>query len=563
MNEIRLFLKNFKWQSFWIVISSFLINILALSSALYVIQVFNRYLTYKIDSTLIILTVGVLLAVTMEFLLRLIRGILVNKISIISKRDMSTDSISKALSFKLSSHKILSDKKILDYLSPDLNSEQSSTVSRIIALIDIFFVVLFIVTITLLSIKIGIISCLLAIIFLVIIKLKIFILRRSSKIRNSLANKTNTIFSDIKLLSGTIRAFNAQSIIFSRFKLFFARQRRIESSFKNIISFFDTFTIMIPVFGTILIIFFGAQEVINNKLTVGALVGMNILAARIYGPLGRFSLFSNDSREYKIFENSLKKELVNEDNQGMNPKILKGNISLKNITIGFDNNKDTLFQRLNCNIPTGSVVVINGYNSSGKTSLCKCLLGLIKPKKGTILYDNIDLNKIDIKWLRKQFSYLPQEIKLFNLSLKDNILINIYPDNDKIFNENELDGILLKTIDMVGLDQYVNNLSAGINTIVTENGKYLPVGIKKRIGLARAIINDGKCLILDEPSESLDTKGVSALYKILNNARSLKKTIIIASHDPNILKSAGIIIDLSSKPIPRIGTRKKAINKNA
>ena len=253
---------------------------------------------------------------------------------------------------------------------------------------------------------------------------------------------------------------------------------------------------------------------------------------------------------------------MSENTRGMNPKILKGNITLKNLTLGFENNKDFLFQRLNCNIPAGSVVVINGYNSSGKTSLCKTLLGLLSPSRGSILFDNIDINKIDIHWLRKQISYLPQEVKLFNLTFRENILLNMYSDTKLASNENVFDGILLKTINMVGLNEYINSLPNGINQIIKENGKYLPVGIKKRIGLARAIINGGKCLILDEPSESLDAKGVNNLYKILNNARNLKKTIIIASHDPNIIKSAGIIIDLSTKPVPRIGIRKKTEKKN-
>mgnify|MGYP001476576020 CR=1 FL=1 len=70
-------------------------------------------------------------------------------------------------------------------------------------------------------------------------------------------------------------------------------------------------------------------------------------------------------------------------------KIIKGDIAFKDLSIGFKSNKTTLFQRLNCFIPSGSVVVINGFNSSGKTSLCNSLLGLITPIKGNILIDNI------------------------------------------------------------------------------------------------------------------------------------------------------------------------------
>ena len=88
MMTLNQFLKNNKWQSFWIIVSSFLINVLALSSAIYVIQVFNKYLTYKLESTLLVLTIGVVIAFILEVLLRLVRGLLVNKASVVGKREL-------------------------------------------------------------------------------------------------------------------------------------------------------------------------------------------------------------------------------------------------------------------------------------------------------------------------------------------------------------------------------------------------------------------------------------------------------------------------------------------
>ena len=109
---------------------------------------------------------------------------------------------------------------------------------------------------------------------------------------------------------------------------------------------------------------------------------------------------------------------------------------------------------------------------------------------------------------------------------------------------------------MNSINSYYNSFYKEIS-IIDNNGKSIPGGVRKRIGLARAIINNGKIVIFDEPTSSLDLDGIKKLYKILNDFRKLKKTIIIASHDQNIIKSAGIIIDLSTKPIPRIGLRKK------
>ena len=272
--------------------------------------------------------------------------------------------------------------------------------------------------------------------------------------------------------------------------------------------------------------------------------------SRIFNPINQIALFNSYANNEK--ENFFIKEPEFENSEGVKPRMMKGEIKLKDLVIGF-NRKNILFQRLNCFIPAGSVTVINGYNSSGKSSLCSSLIGLFEPLKGNILYDNIDIKNFNIKYLRSNISYLPQEVELLNISIKDNITLNL----DLKSSSRNNDGFLLKVMNMVGLVNYINNLPKGLDTMVENNGKDIPGGIKKRIGLARAIINDGKIIIFDEPTDSLDIEGVKSLYKILNDFRKLKKTIIIASHDQNIIKSAGIIIDLSTKPIPRIGLRKK------
>ena len=530
-----------------------LINILALSSALYVIQVFNKYLTYKLETTLIVLTVGVLIAFFLEFLLRIVRSLLVNKLSVVGKRDIVLKNVDQAFNLKLGVLNSKTENNFFDRLRPNSIYQNIDEGEKLILVIDIFFVFIFICVIFLLSIHLGIISSIFIITYLLFIKLKKYALQDMiAKKSESLIN-TNKSFNQIKNLASSVRIFNSKAILYPLFKLQYARQRKAEIKFKNQNSFFNSIFSVFPILATIFIIFFGSQEVVNQTLSIGALVGINILNARMFAPINRFSVLSNsiNNVEKENFFNVNK--VVNENTNGVNPKIISGSLVLKDLSIGFSDKKEVLFQRLNCNIPPGGIVVINGYNSAGKSTLCKAILGLVSPLKGSILYDNIELNKFDIIWLRRQISYLPQEVELFNISIKDNILSNL--SDTQLTQTN--DRIILKTLSSVGLTDYINQLPNGVNQIIENYGKDLPLGIKKRIGLARAIINNGKILVFDEPSESLDNKGVIDLYKILNNFIKLKKTLIIASHDPNILKSANIVLDLSTKPIPRIGVRKR------
>ncbi len=553
MITLNQFFKKNKWQSFWIIISSLLINLLALSSALYVIQVFNKYLTYKLDTTLIVLTIGVLIAFFLELLLRILRSLLVNKLSVVGRRDSVLNNILKAFNIKLGILNSKNEKLFFETLKPNNLNLSVDEGEKLVSIIDIFFVFIFLIVIFLLSVQLGIISSLFIIIYLFFIKFKKYMLRDITKERNRLVSNTNKSYSQISNLASSIRIFNGKHILYPLFKLEYARQRVSEIKYKNYNSFFNSIFSLFPILGTIFIIFFGSQEVVSQTLSIGALVGINILNSRMFGPINRFSFMSFSFSDHDK-EKSLKtNKVISENLNGVNPKIISGSIVLKNLSLGFSERNETLFQRLNCNIPAGGIVVINGYNSAGKTSLCKAITGLIHPLKGSVLFDNIELSKFDISWLRRQICYLPQEVELFNITIKDNIICNLSDAQLKQTN----DRILLKTISSVGLTDYINKLPEGMYQKVENNGKNLPVGIKKRIGLARAIITNGKIIVFDEPSESLDNKGVFDLYKILNNYIKLKKTLIIASHDPNILKSANIVIDLSTKPIPRIGLRKK------
>tara|TARA_A100001011_G_scaffold399491_1_gene508392 strand:- start:9281 stop:10945 length:1665 start_codon:yes stop_codon:yes gene_type:complete len=547
------FLKTNKFQSFWIITASLLINLLALSGALYVIQVFNKYLNYKQDTTLLALTLGVLIAFLLEFFLRIIRSYLLNKTTNLNLKNFSKKIVRKLVSIKLNSSQNVNEK-IFSKINPIDNNDLNAG-ETLVAFIDILFIIIFLLVISLLSLNLGIISFILALIFTLLIFSKIKIKNYLNKKLLYLSEKTYSTINDIKKIPLTLRAFNASDFLINRFRLHYARQRERQKSLKNLLGIYFTLGIMFPVFSTILIIFYGSQEVNSGLLTVGALVGINILNSRLYGPINRFSIFANLTEKNET-ENFLKKNtdfIKYENYNGVSPKIFKGNITLNDLSLGFDQNKNILFQRLNCTMPAGSITVINGFNSSGKTSLCNSLLGLIQPIRGNILFDNIDIKNYNIKNLRRHISFVPQEIELFNLSLKENIKVNL---DNKSLNINN-DGFLLKIIQMVGLEGYINNLNAGLDTVVEDNGKNIPRGIKKRIAIARALITEGKIVILDEPTSSLDIEGIKKLYKILNDLRALNKTIIIASHDQNILKSAGIIIDLSVKPIPRIGVRKK------
>ena len=182
-----------------------LINILALSSALYVIQVFNKYLTYKLETTLIVLTVGVLIAFFLEFLLRIVRSLLVNKLSVVGKRDIVLKNVDQAFNLKLGVLNSKTENNFFDRLRPNSINHNIDEGEKLILVIDIFFVFIFICVIFLLSIHLGIISSIFIITYLLFIKLKKYALQDMIAKKNEFLINTNKSFYQIKNLASSVR----------------------------------------------------------------------------------------------------------------------------------------------------------------------------------------------------------------------------------------------------------------------------------------------------------------------------------------------------------------------
>ena len=294
MGNLAEFIKKNKFQSFWIIIASFLINLLALSGALYVIQVFNKYLNYQQDSTLIALTLGVLIALALEFFLRIIRNFLLNKTTNLNVKNLSYKIINKLTSIKLASSQNERDE-IFSNISPIENNSLNIGES-LISLIDIMFIIIFLLVIFMLSYKLGIISFILVTLYSLLIFIKIKLKNYLEKKLIYFFNQTNATINDIKKIPAAVRAFNASDVLIDKFRFNYARQRVRQNFLKNVLGFYSSISIIFPVFSTILIIFYGSQEVNLGFLTIGALVGINVLNSRIYAPITRFSVYNTFSK---------------------------------------------------------------------------------------------------------------------------------------------------------------------------------------------------------------------------------------------------------------------------
>jgi ABC-type multidrug transport system fused ATPase/permease subunit len=216
--------------------------------------------------------------------------------------------------------------------------------------------------------------------------------------------------------------------------------------------------------------------------------------------------------------------------------INRGIINIKNLNFGY--NDSLLFNNFNLKIKENEKVAIVGMSGNGKSTLIKLIMGYYKVDDKSIFIDNNDINNFDLTDLRKQISYVNQNIRLFNKTLLENIQ---YGNN--LSREEVID-----IFDEIGISNIFKNLKDGLDTNVGVNGEKLSGGQRQIIHILRCIGKQNKIVILDEPTASIDKKNSEYIIRAIEKL-SKSSTLIIITHNKQILKLVDRIITLDSGKI--------------
>ncbi len=246
--------------------------------------------------------------------------------------------------------------------------------------------------------------------------------------------------------------------------------------------------------------------------------------------LNSINLISNEINRFQKIE----KKSTHDYKQNSHIIQFNQEIKFENICFNFTKEKK-FFESINFKIKKNSIFGISGPSGSGKSTLINIITGLLKPNSGKVFMDGKYTNINSHSW-RRLFSYVPQNIFIFEDTIKNNILLNNV-------NKNISDGEIFDLIKKLDLDKIVKN-ETDLNIFLKENGKNLSGGERQRIGFARALIDKRPILILDEATNALDKKSQAHILNLL--AKSNKdRTIIIISHDNEVMNFCDDIINLS------------------
>ncbi len=532
--------------------ASLFASILALASPLFVIQVLNRYVAHGVDGTLVTLTTGAVLAVILEFFFRQVRLRLARAVSTTPNANIATASYGILIKAKARVLESIQPGQRRQILQASTDIENAYTAANIAAVYDVPFALLFVGVLFLLSpVLSGIVMFFLVMIFTLgaisarSVQGKTRELMQANAAGNSLiGTATNQI--------DTVRAFNAAGFLRDAWEKHLSLGQGLRRMIEERQGLVQSLTQSGSAMMSIAIVTVAATLVVAGNLDVGAMIGANILAARALMPISKFSqlgtTFTKASQGIDMLTEFAKIPL--EADGGSHKPDYMGGIEFKDVAFTHPGTSTPLFESLSVAIKPGTILVITGANGSGKTTLSRLLAGVIEPARGQILADGLDLRQASPEWWRRQIIYLPQEPALLNATIRENLQIT-RPDIDP--------AEIGRAVTAAGLGRYMDESPNGIETQVTDNGRSLSLGIRRRIALARALITDGMLAIFDEPTEGLDVEGTACVYAAMKELAIRGRTLVVVSHDPKIVKGAHIVIDLNAKPVPRISERPRSV----
>ena len=286
----------------------------------------------------------------------------------------------------------------------------------------------------------------------------------------------------------------------------------------------------------VVIIVLGAQEVFDQTMTVGALIGFQMITGRVTAPLISIVGLVNEYQE-TVLSVKMMGEVMNRPSEGrataggLRPELV-GEISFDDVTFRYPGSSNTALDRAKFTIPAGTVVGVVGRSGSGKTTLTKLIQGLYSVQEGVVRFDRTDAREIELAHLRRQIGVVLQENFLFRGTVRDNIAM---AKSESTFEE------IVAAAEAAGAAEFIERLPQGYNTLLEEGATNLSGGQKQRLSIARALLAKPRILILDEAASALDPESEAIFIKNLSRI-AVGRTVIMISHRLSTLVNAHVIL---------------------
>lgn len=538
------------------VVATVIINLVTLATSLYSMQVYDRVIPRSGFSTLWVLTAGVLFALAIDFLLRMTRALMIEREAAKIDSEVSEFFFARAQAVRLDARPggigtMAAQLRGLEQVRALLSS------ASIFLIADLPFALFFIFIIASLA---GIVAIVPLISFPVALALAYLIarlIRKDTAKAQVSGNRKNGLLVESLDAAETVKANRGGWHMLSRWNDLMDELQLHEDPVKRWSAVASSIFSSLQQVAYVAIIAVGAIQVSNGHMTMGALIACAIIAGRINGPLvsqlpnfliqwgyARSSLGALDA----ILELPLDRPTEMET---LRPEKLEGPIRLQDAQFVHPGARTGLnIPRLE--IKPGERVALIGGIGSGKSTLLRILAGLYAPAQGSVTIGGLDMHHVAEDILRRHIGYLPQDTRMLNGTLRDNILLGL---------PNPGDDVLMGVADELGLAPMIASHPLGLDLPISEGGRGLSGGQRTLAGLTRLMLGKPQVWLLDEPTANLDQATEARVLRALKSGLGPDNTLVLVTHRLQLLSLVDRVLVITNGQVRMDGTPKDVLQK--
>lgn len=524
---------------------SLFVNLLALAVPVFVLQVYDRVVFFAGISTLQALVFGVAIAIGFDFVLRQARS------RVLQRASVQVDAVLSARLYDKLSRLSLRDLERSDAARWQVLQQDVARVRNtlggvpVVLAVDVPFALLFLGLIAVIAFPILWVVLLAVPCFVVIAVLssrsaaaaaereQAVQMARDASVAQFIHGRTTLKSLDLgPQVQQQLEQEQAQTITAA------LDRGRQNDTFANI-------GLALSLLTTVAITAVGAVAILNQSITIGALIATNMLANRLISPMNQLVGTWRTWSAFKMARRRLEEVFALPDERNRSAVTMvrpDGAVSLENVTFRYEEGEPVV-SNVSFTLRPGALHGIVGRSGSGKSTLIKLMQGLYAPESGRVLIDGADIGQYARSDLAKWIGYAPQETFLLSGTIRDNIARREHPDTD---------AEVVRVAKLAGAHDFIVDLPDGYGTDVGEAGSRLSGGQRQRLAIARAMFGDPALLLLDEPTANIDRPAEEELRaSLLELARD--HNIVVVTHSPVLLSACENILVLERGQIAAAG----------
>jgi ATP-binding cassette, subfamily C, bacterial LapB len=513
-----------------VIVAAGLVNVLALASPLFIMNVYDRVLPNKAMATLWVLALGIGLAILFDALLRLLRARLIDAAGRRADVVLASRIFEHVMGMKFR-FRPATTGSFANRLADFESVREFFTSGTLATLTDVAFFGLFLAVIYMVAGPLVLIPAVAVVVVLVIGLVLQFPLRKAAQAAAmDNAQRHSLLVESIAALE-TVKSLRAEGRLQRQWEDLVGRTSRTFEKARGYTSTIQNLTYAVQQLVTVAVVIGGTYLFDRGDITMGGIIAAVILSSRSVAPFGHFSTVIARSQQSFAALSALN-QIMGMDSEHPAGKpfiaqpITAGKIEFQSARFTYPDAASPAINDLNLVIEPGEKVGIIGKIGSGKTTIGRLLCGLYDVDGGALLIDGIDIRQFHPHEVRRAVGFVSQDADLFYGTLRDNILLGAPGASDEA---------LLRASRLAGVDDFAVKHPQGYHMHIGERGRALSGGQRQAVTLARVLLFNPQIIFLDEPSGAMDLASERDLIRRLKQAIQPEQTLIVATHRYSML----------------------------